>query len=223
MKVMALILLACTSLTSFGSSNCVVLDAGHGGHDKGALNHKYDLQESEENLEISLDLAARLRKRGVKAMLTRNDDYFISLDERVRLSQSSGCDYFISVHHNSYQQKTQGFETYYNRSSSKEFAFDVHTAWAPSMISPNRGVKVNGFAVIKNFQNSLFSYLPTQISEHAAEFFIAENAHKAKNPKLKSILLELYFIDNPLEVKRYNGNNIIPNALTDAIEAAVQK
>jgi N-acetylmuramoyl-L-alanine amidase len=77
----------------------VVLDAGHGGHDNGALS----LWGSEKlySLDVVLRAKALLQAAGYKVVLTRPNDVFIPLDERVRIANQYKRAIFISVHFNS--------------------------------------------------------------------------------------------------------------------------
>ncbi len=82
----------------------IVIDAGHGGDDKGALGPAGvdGVCENDLNLAVSQLLAARLSKKGVNVIMTRNDDLTLPLADRAPLSRSHTPDLFISIHHNSY-------------------------------------------------------------------------------------------------------------------------
>jgi N-acetylmuramoyl-L-alanine amidase len=76
----------------------VVLDAGHGGHDPGALADN-GLQEKEVTLAIARRLASIINaSSGMQAVLTRNGDYFIGLRQRLRIARRAKGDVFISIH-----------------------------------------------------------------------------------------------------------------------------
>src|SRR5205823_3130466 len=78
----------------------VVVDAGHGGHDTGAVG-KGGVREKDVALSIALKLAAELKEAGLEVILTRDDDTFVSLEDRARIANESNGDLFISVHCNS--------------------------------------------------------------------------------------------------------------------------
>lgn len=86
-------------LVGFSNSNSVVIDAGHGGEDSGAVNGDY--VEKEWNLDTARACANELVKYGVYVYETRNDDTYISLEDRASLANYNNVDYFISIHHNS--------------------------------------------------------------------------------------------------------------------------
>ncbi|HTG37262.1 N-acetylmuramoyl-L-alanine amidase [Sphingomonas sp.] len=77
----------------------VVIDAGHGGKDPGAINPDAELQEKEITLKTALAIKDRLLESGrVRVALTREDDRFLILQERYGIARRLGADLFISVH-----------------------------------------------------------------------------------------------------------------------------
>ncbi len=99
-----------------------VVDAGHGGNDPGAIG-RTGLREKDVNLDIAKRLAILLRAEGVEVVITRSSDRFVPLDTRVRISNSSKADLFVSIHSNANRVRSlNGFEIYYvavNRNDSK--------------------------------------------------------------------------------------------------------
>ena len=90
----------------------VVVDAGHGGHDAGAV--RAGMREKDINLEVSLTLAAELRRRGMRVTLTRSTDVFLTLDRRSQIANTCDADLFISVHTNTAPARTaNGIEVFY--------------------------------------------------------------------------------------------------------------
>ena len=77
----------------------IVIDPGHGGKDPGAIG-RGGLTEKSVNLSVSRRLAKILRARGVKVVLTRSRDVFLSLDQRVRICNREKPDLFLSIHAN---------------------------------------------------------------------------------------------------------------------------
>lgn len=83
----------------------VVLDPGHGGIDTGAVSSR-GLVESKLVLEFAKALKARLETDGlVRVAMTRNDDVFISLRNRVKFAQARHADLFVSIHADSVREK----------------------------------------------------------------------------------------------------------------------
>jgi N-acetylmuramoyl-L-alanine amidase len=90
----------------------VVIDAGHGGNDHGASADSY--LEKDLVLLFSKDLAKQLIQYGIGTLLTRDEDIFITLSERARITNQSAAKLFLSIHMNSHatNKKLSGFEIY---------------------------------------------------------------------------------------------------------------
>jgi N-acetylmuramoyl-L-alanine amidase len=107
----------------------IVLDAGHGGKDWGAIGVT-GVREKDVALGIALKLGKLLEKniRGLKVVYTRKDDRFVELDRRGQIANEAGGKLFISVHANSLKRKpspTQGFEVYLLRPGRTEEAIAI--------------------------------------------------------------------------------------------------
>lgn len=91
----------------------VVLDAGHGGHDEGAIGPS-GLREKELVLDVTRRVARKLVLRGLHVVLTRRDDRFLSLEERTAVANDARGDLFLSIHANaSTSRSPRGIETYF--------------------------------------------------------------------------------------------------------------
>jgi N-acetylmuramoyl-L-alanine amidase len=91
----------------------VVLDPGHGGSNVGAAGVVEGLYEKRLTLILARSVERRLVAAGVNVVLTRSDDRFLSLRERVRRAAAAGEDLFVSLHANASPARSQrGFETY---------------------------------------------------------------------------------------------------------------
>ncbi len=89
----------------------VAIDAGHGGEDAGARGPRRVLEKS-TNLAVAQALAEELnRTPGIRAVLTRDGDYFIPLRDRYRLAEKMKADLFISIHANSSPRRGHGSGT----------------------------------------------------------------------------------------------------------------
>ena len=93
----------------------VVIDAGHGGHDPGAVSKSSKLSEKQINLDLALRLGARIQKEypDVKVIYTRKTDKFVELAERGNIANRAHADLFISIHVNSAKSSAaNGTETF---------------------------------------------------------------------------------------------------------------
>lgn len=93
--------------------NTIVLDAGHGGHDSGAIGK--NSREKDITLDIALNVSDLLRKnlKDVKIILTREGDYFVELYKRAKIANENKADLFISIHCNSVKSpNASGAETF---------------------------------------------------------------------------------------------------------------
>lgn len=94
--------------------NLIVIDAGHGGKDTGAISSSLDTTEKDINLDIAIKLKTALAARGWQVALTREKDTYIELAPRVGIAQQFKPDFFISIHVNSAGTDTaSGIETFY--------------------------------------------------------------------------------------------------------------
>jgi N-acetylmuramoyl-L-alanine amidase len=98
----------------------LVIDAGHGGKDAGALSEGDKYYEKNINLDILLQLKELLDKENIKVYYTRTGDDKVYLKPRVQLANSVDCDFFISIHCNASEASwPKGTEVYYYDSEVK--------------------------------------------------------------------------------------------------------
>jgi len=103
----------------------VVIDAGHGGKDPGAIGVG-GLREKDVNLRLARLLARRLEARSFRVVMTRADDRFVDLEERTVIAESADGDLFVSVHANaSHNKRLRGIEIYYLNAGHKRHNLDV--------------------------------------------------------------------------------------------------
>jgi len=102
-----------------GEGKIVVIDAGHGGSDPGALGRNSSgsivARESEINLAIALLVGEKLKNSGVKVIYTRDSDVYVKLKDRAEISNNAECDMFVSIHCNSIENSAiKGTQVYYH-------------------------------------------------------------------------------------------------------------
>lgn len=91
----------------------IVLDAGHGGEDPGAIGLE-DVWEKDVTLDVARRLRRRLQQRGYTVLMTRDGDETVSLRERVEFANRQPTDLFVSIHANSFPDApVNALETYY--------------------------------------------------------------------------------------------------------------
>lgn len=132
----------------------IAIDAGHGGTELGAIGCLND-NEKDINLEISKILKEKLETNGANVIMTREDDSFVGLNDRVEIANKNNAQIFISIHNNALPDsaahlKSTGSETYYFYPHSKELAKDVVEALAKETGFKNNGAKAQSFAVVRN-------------------------------------------------------------------------
>ena len=128
----------------------IVLDAGHGGSDYGAIRE--GINEKDITLDIVQRVDAILRAKGDKTALVRSDDTFVSLEDRVAFSEAENPEIFISVHVNSaVSSDPTGIETHWYHDNSKSLAEIVHKHMIKQIPSAkDRGLFKSKFYVINH-------------------------------------------------------------------------
>lgn len=132
----------------------VVIDAGHGGAEKGAIGCLGD-EEKDINLAIALELQKVLINKGFNVVMTREVDCNLGLNERTEIAKENDADIFISIHLNSIPdipmnvRKTRGTSVYYFNNNSKELAKILEKTVPKYAKTHHDGVKTASFAVIR--------------------------------------------------------------------------
>jgi N-acetylmuramoyl-L-alanine amidase len=127
----------------------IVLDAGHGGVDVGAIGVNNTV-EKDFTISMVNKLAADLEQDPkFNVILTRHGDEFPSLTDRVTIANKDHADLFFSIHANSAIPSANGTETYYYADRSKQYAEIIHKHVIEATGFLDRKVKTAGFQVIK--------------------------------------------------------------------------
>jgi N-acetylmuramoyl-L-alanine amidase len=189
---LSFLLLLMVSAIAVARPAVVVIDPGHGGHDRGGMPGQRLAEKG-----FTLDTAKRLARvlgngTGIKVVLTRDDDTFVSLKERTNIAnQYAGSDaIFVSIHFNAGRREgAYGIETYYNNQRGYRLAASVHPRVIRAMASIDRGIRHRGYWVLR------------------------------KN-RLPAILVECGFLTNPAEAARISDSQSrerLARAIADAI------
>ena len=123
----------------------IVVDAGHGGVDTGALGIFRDL-EKDINLQVALKLKDELEKKGASVYLTRTTDYDVPAFERIKLAKAYDANLFVSIHMGATPQgenpiTNKGTRVSYYNESAKLLAENIKTSLISSLSTSDAGIK----------------------------------------------------------------------------------
>lgn len=155
----------------------IMLDPGHGGKDPGALSIHAD-KEKDLILDYTNVIAEKLRSEGATVLLTRSNDSYVSLEDRVRISDAYWTDAFISLHFNGFTSSdSNGISThYYENRADYELAQHIQSSLEIHTDLKNRGVRQDNYHVLR------------------------ENNSRA-------VLVELGFLSNPYDMEVIQNSN----------------
>ena len=211
----------------------VVLDPGHGGNDPGATGPT-GLKEKDVTLSIAHRVAPVLARQGVEITLTRDDDRYVTLEERTARANAFGADLFVSIHCNA-AEKTgrKGVETYVLDTTANETAGKVAarengaSAGASnevaqllaSMRLADQATRSTRLAEL--MQRAGIASLSSQYEGvvdggvHRAGFYVLVGA------RMPAVLFETSYISNAVEEQRL-GSADYQQRLADAIANAIK-
>src|SRR5205807_4047886 len=130
-------------------STVVVIDAGHGGFDRGGIPGQR-VAEKTMTLDVAQRLEAVLTAYGYRVVMTRGSDVFVPLGTRVAIANSYRNAIFVCIHFNAAPRgSASGIETYFYSSQSLPLASAIHYYVAGGAPSSNRGVRRRGFFVLR--------------------------------------------------------------------------
>ncbi len=200
---------------SFPKFKSIVIDAGHGGKDPGAMSKNGTKEKS-----IVLDIAKRLKKilmrRGLKVVMTRKTDKFISLQRRTEIASRSKADLFISVHANSNPVRgVHGLEVYSLRDllplEQKEAQRQANQhilfkALAMKKNAPELEAIVSD--ILYSFKQAQSKILAAHVAQKTSRHIRSKNIgakqsrfYVLRNTLIPAILVEVGFLTNPKEEK----------------------
>ncbi len=215
----------------------IAIDAGHGGKDPGAIGRNKTL-EKDITLQVARKLAARLvKQRGVKVLMTRDDDSYIGLRERTKLARKGSADLFVSLHADAFPRRDAKGSSVYALSlkgASSEAAGRL--AKQENSYDPLVGVDMDEMSadlkrtLIELSQSSTIESsldIGSRILRHLGNI---GSVHKAnveqanfavlRSPDIPSVLVETAFISNPSEEKKLRSRRFQQH-LALAIESGV--
>lgn len=216
-----------------GREVVVAIDAGHGGQDPGAIGPA-GTREKDVVLKIARELAARVnREPGMRAVLTRDGDYFLSLRQRIRRARDAGADIFVSVHADAVLDRSVSGSSVYVLSDKG--ATDEQARW---LAERENAADLKGGISLEDKDQVLASVLLdlSQSASIASSMQAAERVLRAlgrvntvrkpavqqagfvvlKSPDIPSMLVETAFISNPGD-EQLLRREAVRTALAEAI------
>ena len=198
----------------------IMLDAGHGGKDPGAVCKR--VREKDINLKMVKILGRQLKKQGFTVLYTRTKDVFIPLEERTAMANSQKVDLFISIHCNAHRnRKIRGFEVYYlnlakskdairvaareNAVSTKKISdlqFILTDLMLNSKINESRDLAHNAHTNTLRYARKLYSNFKDQ-GVREAPFYVLMGA------KMPAILVELGYITNYYDRRKLTSDSFL--------------
>jgi N-acetylmuramoyl-L-alanine amidase len=192
----------------------IVLDTGHGGKDVGAVGPAYGTKEKNLALALSRKIKAILESNGIRVIMTRSDDNFISLERRADIANKSGAELFVSVHINASRSRAmRGFECYYLSNATDDTARALQafedsslklSDSADAMHSSQLDKTLWDMSLTENRTESgeLAGYICSSVQDslaiknrgvRTARFYVL------KNTNIPSVLVEAGYLSNRLE------------------------
>ncbi|GAA3660292.1 N-acetylmuramoyl-L-alanine amidase family protein [Asaccharospora irregularis] len=136
----------------------VLVDAGHGGYDKGTSGKLTNVYEKDLSLQIAKKVANKLAKQDdVQVVVTRKEDRYVSLSDRPKVVKDQEVDLLVSIHLNAEKNgnTATGIETYYKNGAedgSKELARIVQDTMISYVPTNDRGILGNNFEILREAQ-----------------------------------------------------------------------
>ena len=145
--IAAFFLLACAVC----AAPTIVIDAGHGGHDRGGMPGQR-VPEKDYALDVAKRLDSALRRAGFRTVMTRKGDYFVTLSDRSNISNAQSNAVFVSIHFNGAPNPdATGIEMYYYKGrESVTLADRIFKKLVSSTGSPGRWVRPRPLYVLRH-------------------------------------------------------------------------
>ncbi len=191
----------------------VVIDAGHGGKDPGAIGIT-GFQEKTVNLDVARRLKKILEAEGIKVIMTRTDDTFISLQERTAIASRSKADLFISIHANSSPARgVHGVEAYCLRDLGTLEKNEAQRQENHKLMFKNLSMKKGSLNLEDIVEDMLYTHkqsvspaLAADLADRVARTARAQDRGDKqsrffvlRNTLIPAVLVEIGFVTNPKE------------------------
>ena len=213
----------------------IVVDAGHGGRDPGAIGPG-GTYEKDVTLALAKKLARELKALlGCEVILTRDRDVYLPLEERTAIANKVGADLFISLHANANKSSNPyGIETYYLNFSKNDKAAALAARENGTSLQEVSDLELILFDLMANSKINESSRLAAEIQKglvaglgrnykHIKDLGVRQGPfYVLLGATMPSVLIETAFISNPREEKRLKSSKYQDRA-TQAIARAVRQ
>ncbi|OZB90047.1 hypothetical protein CJP46_35295 [Paenibacillus sp. XY044] len=175
----------------------IVIDAGHGAKDPGAIGYSKKNQEKAFNLSVALKVNELLKNdTNLEVRLTRSTDVFLELKERSDFANKAKADAFISIHANSASTTATGTETHYTRADSKALAEVIHKHVLKATGLKDRGLHTGNLYVTKHTNMPAILLEPGFVSNPTEEAILFDGNFQTKlAQEIVSGLKEYFRVD----------------------------
>ena len=152
LKFVSLVFLSGMLVSSCFAFRTVVIDAGHGGKDKGGSWGK--VYEKHLALDTAFRLERYLKKKGYRVVMTRSTDKYLTLGQRTKIANKYKDAIFVSVHINKASRSgAAGIETFYCGPEGKKLGQEVQSRMVSKVNAVDRGLKRARYYVLRNSKN----------------------------------------------------------------------
>jgi N-acetylmuramoyl-L-alanine amidase len=187
-----------TDYSKYLAGRKIFLDPGHGGEDRKNKNKNGDVIEADVNLRVALNLKRYLEKAGAQVIISRFKDTTIALGDRSTLSNNSGAEIFVSIHHNA-PGKTE--DDYTNYTSAYYHAKETDYEHEPCNHDIARYIERDLSYVMRN-PGGLGSFDGTYSDYN---IYPGEGFSVLRKAKIPAVLVECAFHTSHLEELRLNN------------------
>jgi N-acetylmuramoyl-L-alanine amidase len=184
--LVTLLILVCTAC----AAPVIVIDAGHGGHDRGGMPGQR-IPEKQYALDVAKRVESALRRAGMRTVMTRKGDYFVTLQDRCNIGNAQSRAVFVSIHFNGAPNPdAYGYETYYYRGR-------------------------DSYALADRIMRKLVSY-----TNVPGRFVRSRSLYVLSHSRFPAVLCELGFLTNRDDARRISSSSF-RQRLAEAIASAI--
>jgi N-acetylmuramoyl-L-alanine amidase len=211
----------------------VVVDAGHGGRDPGAISRS-GIKEKNIVLDVAQRLKKELRNQGIEVVMTRDSDEFVSLEHRTEIATQANADFFISIHANSNPSRNiDGIELYYCKELGYQEKNDIQLRrnyelfFRKLSMQNDKDIKIIVADMLATYKRAESPMLATNLASQLVRDLHVVNRglkragyHVIRNTLMPAVLIEVGFLSNNREERSLNSPSYrqeIAESISDTI------